>query len=114
MALALNIVIALFIHLIHGYLIMGTIGMLLYNALLLDVAVFSVNVSAFVLVCGGTLTHLGFNPLAHFSVILAGSCEASVMRQHGADFMCIVVGALSFFRMVTRMYDGHRYGHDVE
>ena len=39
-------------HLIHDYSVMGMIGMLLYYSLLLDLAVFSMKVSAFVLVCG--------------------------------------------------------------
>ena len=39
-------------HLIHDYSVMGMIGMLLYYSLLLDLAVFSMKLSAFVLVCG--------------------------------------------------------------
>ena len=101
-------------HLIHDYSVMGMIGMLLYYSLLLDLAVFSMKVSAFVLVCGRMLTQLGLYLLALFSVILAGSCALSVVRHHAADFMGIHVGSLTFFRMVMRMYDGHRYEHDVE
>merc|ERR1719345_556145 len=62
------------------------IGMLLYYSLLLDLAVFSMKVSAFV----------------------------SVVRHNASDFMGIHVSALTFFRMAMRMYDGHRYEHDVE
>ena len=70
-------------------------------------------VSTFVLVCGRTLTHLGYYLLARSSVTLAGSWAASAVKHHGADFVGIAVGALFFFRMVMRMYDGHRYVHDV-
>ena len=67
--------------------------MVLYYGLLLRVAVFSVKVSAFVLVCGWMLTQLGFYPLALFSVTLVGSCAMSVVRHHAADLMGILVGA---------------------
>ena len=43
-------------HLIHGYMILGIIGTLLYYSLLLDFAVFSVKISVFVFVCGRMLT----------------------------------------------------------
>ena len=43
-------------HLIHGYVILGIIGTLLYNGLLLDFAVFSVKVLVFVFMCGRMLT----------------------------------------------------------
>ena len=43
-------------HLIHGYVILGIIATLLYYGLLLDSAVFSVEVSVFVFVCGRMLT----------------------------------------------------------
>ena len=48
------------------------VGMLLYYSLLLDLSVFSMKVSAIVLVCGRMLTQLGRYLLAFFSVILAG------------------------------------------
>ena len=79
---------------------MGKHGMLLNYGLLLDFVFSSVRISACVLVCGHMLTQLGFYHLALF--------------YHAADLMGTLLGALTFFGMVMQMYDGHRYGHDVE
>ena len=89
---------------------MGTVGVLPYHGLVVDFAVLSVKVLAFILVCGRMFTQIGFHPLALFSVILASSCAVGVVRHHAADFMGILLGALTFFRMVIQMYDGHRLG----
>ena len=79
---------------------MGKRGMLLYYGLLLDFVFSSVRISALVLVCGHMLMQLGFYHLALF--------------YHAAELMGTLLGALTSFRMVMRMYDGHRCGHDVE
>ena len=79
---------------------MGKRGMLLDYGLLLDFVFSSVRISALVLVCGHMLMQLGFYHLALF--------------YHAAELMGTLLGALTSFRMVMRMYDGHRCGHDVE
>ena len=60
-------------HLIHDDSVTGMVGMPLYYSLLSDLSVFSMKVSAIILVCGRMLTQLGRYLLAFFSVILAGS-----------------------------------------
>ena len=79
---------------------MGKRGMLLDYGLLLDFVFPSVRISALVLVCGHMLMQLGFYHLALF--------------YHAAELMGTLLGAFTSFRMVMRMYDGHRCGHDVE
>ena len=79
---------------------MGTIGVLPSYGLVLEFAVLSVKVLAFILVClvcGRMFTQLGFYLLALFSVILAGNRAVSVVRHGAADFMGILVGTLTFF-----------------
>ena len=60
-------------HLIHDDSVTRMVCMPLYYSLLLDLSVFSMKVSAIILVCGRMLTQLGRYLLAFFSVILAGS-----------------------------------------
>jgi uncharacterized membrane protein YgcG len=93
----------------EAYSVFCMFAMFLYYALLVDLAVFSMRISAFVLVCGRMVTELGLFLLALFGVILTFSASISVSKHDASDFKGIHVGALALVRMVLRMYSGERF-----
>lgn len=91
------------------YSVFCMIAMFLYYALLVDLAVFSMRISAFVLVCGRMVAELGLFVLAICAVTLTFSASISVVKHDADEFKGIHVGALALFRMVLRMYSGERF-----
>merc|ERR1719265_1643220 len=85
------------------------IAMILYYALLLDLAVMSTKVSAYVLVCIRMVSEVGLFVLALISFLLAFSSAISVLKHDQADFAGIHKGVLSLLEMVMRMFDGKHY-----
>merc|ERR1719265_1343065 len=94
---------------IFFYQFCSMIAMILYYALLLDLAVMSTKVSAYVLVCIRMVSEVGLFVLALLSSLLAFSSAISVLKHDQADFAGIHKGLLSLLEMVMRMFDGKHY-----
>jgi len=94
---------------IFVYQFCSMIAMLIYYALLLDLAVISTKLSAYVLVCIRMVSEVGLFVLALLSFLLAFSCAISVLKHNQPDFAGIQKGVLSLLEMVMRMFDGKHY-----
>merc|ERR1719331_3799585 len=94
---------------IFFYQFCSMIAMLIYYALLLDLAVMSTKLSAYVLVCIRMVSEVGRFVLALLSFLLAFSSAISVLKHNQADFAGIHKGVLSLLEMVMRMFDGKHY-----
>jgi len=84
-------------------------AMFLYYALLVDLAVMSTKVSAYVLVCTRMLSEVGLFLLALFVVMLTFSSAMSIMKHSQEDYAGIPKGLLVLFQVTFRMFDGERY-----
>ena len=93
-------------HIQMSYSISSMVAMFLYYGLLMVLAVFSMRISAFVLVCGRTLVELGLFLLAISLVILASAASISALKHNSEAFKGIHVGALALFKMLLQMYGG--------
>merc|ERR1719284_2300196 len=91
------------------YSIFSMLAMLLYFALLIDLAVLSTKVSAYVLVCIRMLSEVSLFLLALAAVLLAFASGISVIKHDQEDFAGIHKGLLALFEMTMRMYDGAHY-----
>jgi len=80
------------------------IAMMLYYILLIDLAVFSNRVSAYVLVCGKMLMELGLFLLALTSVLLTLGSAFSCLEQDAQKFQNIGGGFLALWEMTVNMY----------
>jgi hypothetical protein len=89
---------------VFAYSIFSMFAMFLYYGLLVDVAVFSMRVSAFVLVCGRMLEELGLFVLALAGCLLTFSASISALKHDSSDFKGIPVGVLALFKIVVRMF----------
>merc|ERR1740130_1690597 len=83
--------------------------MFLYYALLVDLAVLSTKVSAYVLVCIRMLSEVGLFLLALIAVLLSFSSAISVIEHDQADFAGIHKGLLALLEMTMKMYSGAHY-----
>merc|ERR1719230_54095 len=92
-----------------AYSIFSMLAMLLYFALLIDLAVLSTKVSAYVLVCIRMLSEVSLFLLALAAVLLAFACGISVIKHDQDDFAGIHKGLLSLLEMTMRMYDGAHF-----
>lgn len=92
-----------------AYSIFSMLAMLLYFALLIDLAVLSTKVSAYVLVCMRMLSEVFLFLLALAAVLLAFASGISVVEHDQDDFAGIHKGLLSFLEMTMRMYSGAHY-----
>jgi len=91
------------------YSIFSMLAMELYFALLIDLAVLSTKVSAYVLVCIRMLAEVSLFLLAFVATLLAFASGISVIMQDQTDFAGIHEGLLSLLEMTMRMYDGKHY-----
>jgi len=94
---------------IVAYSIFSMLAMLLYFALLIDLAVLSTKVSAYVLVCIRMLSEVSLFLLALVATLLAFASGISVIKHDQNDFAGIHKGLLSLLEMTMRMYDGAHY-----
>merc|ERR1711988_35518 len=91
------------------YSIFSMLAMLLYFALLIDLAVLSTKVSAYVLVCIRMLSEVSLFLLALCATLLAFASGISVIKHDQNDFAGIHKGLLSLLEMTMRMYDGAHF-----
>merc|ERR1719440_1959478 len=91
------------------YSIFSMLAMLLYFALLIDLAVLSTKVSAYVLVCIRMVSEVSLFLLALFAILLAFASGISVIKHDQKDFAGIHKGILALLEMTMRMYDGAHY-----
>merc|ERR1719446_1125009 len=91
------------------YSIFSMLAMLLYFALLIDLAVLSTKVSAYVLVCIRMLSEVFLFLLALCATLLAFASGISVIKHDQNDFAGIHKGLLSLLEMTMRMYDGTHF-----
>ncbi|CAE6962445.1 unnamed protein product [Symbiodinium natans] len=86
------------------YSLFSGIGILLYWALLMDFTIFSMRISAFVLVCGRILVEVGLFLMALTFFILAFATSISALRHQLEDFSGIDTGMVSLMSMALNMY----------
>merc|ERR1719311_1368292 len=91
------------------YSIFSMLAMLLYFALLIDLAVLSTKVSAYVLVCIRMLSEVFLFLLALCATLLAFASGISVIKHDQDDFAGIPNGLLALLEMTMRMYDGAHF-----
>jgi len=94
---------------IMPYSVFSMLAMLLYFALVIDLAVLSTKVSAYVLVCTRMLSEVSLFLLALSATLLAFASGISVIKHEQGDFAGIHKGLLSLLEMTMRMYDGQHY-----
>merc|ERR1719206_683127 len=83
--------------------------MFLYFILLIDLAVFSNAVTAYVLVCGRMLSELGLFIFLTSGVLLMFSSSLSCLHQPIKMFHGIDTGMLALFEMFMSMFSAHEY-----
>eukprot|EP00929_Paragymnodinium_shiwhaense_P055737 TRINITY_DN2790_c2_g2_i1.p1 TRINITY_DN2790_c2_g2~~TRINITY_DN2790_c2_g2_i1.p1 ORF type:complete len:1147 (-),score=315.94 TRINITY_DN2790_c2_g2_i1:353-3709(-) len=86
------------------YSFFSMLAMILYYALLVDLAAFNNRVSAYVLVCGRMLSELVLFLVGLSSVILTASCSFSCLHTETGDFQNAWNGSMAFFEMVVNIY----------
>merc|ERR1712100_678379 len=91
------------------YSIFAMLAMLLYFALLIDLAVLSTKVSAYVLVCIRMLSEVSLFLLTLAAILLAFASGISVVKHDQGDFAGIPQGLLSLLEMTLKMYSGARF-----
>merc|ERR1711988_567433 len=91
------------------YSIFSMLAMLLYFALLIDLAVLSTKVSAYVLVCIRMLSEVSLFLLALAAMLLAFASGISVIKHDQEDFAGIHKGLLALLEMTMKMYDGAHF-----
>merc|ERR1719267_102994 len=96
-------------HVQMPYSIFSMLAMLLYFALLIDLAVLSTKVSAYVLVCIRMLSEVFLFLLAMAATLLAFASGISVIQHSQDDFAGIHKGLLSLLEMTMKMYDGAHF-----
>jgi uncharacterized membrane protein YgcG len=85
------------------------LAMGLYYILVIDLAVFSNQVSAYVLVCGRMLTEVSLCILGLFSILLTFSSALSCLDQSIASFNGIHTSMQGLWEMIMRMYSSEDY-----
>merc|ERR1719253_204799 len=91
------------------YSVFSMLAMLLYFALLIDLAVLSTKVSAYVLVCIRMHSEVFLFLLALCATLLAFASGISVIKHDQEDFAGIPNGLLALLEMTMRMYDGAHF-----
>jgi hemoglobin-like flavoprotein len=92
-----------------AYSVFSMLAMLLYFLLLLDLAVLSTKVSAYVLVCLRMVAEVGLFLLALVAVIVTFSSSISVIEHDQYDYAGIHKGVLSLLEITMKMFDGRHY-----
>eukprot|EP00927_Polykrikos_kofoidii_P027463 TRINITY_DN2414_c0_g1_i1.p1 TRINITY_DN2414_c0_g1~~TRINITY_DN2414_c0_g1_i1.p1 ORF type:complete len:1121 (+),score=186.47 TRINITY_DN2414_c0_g1_i1:47-3409(+) len=91
------------------YSVVSMLAMLLYWSLLIDLAVFSNKISAYVLVCGRMVVELLLFIAALVSVLLSFSSSISCLEQPLRKFQSIPQGALSLWEIVLGVFGEKNY-----
>merc|ERR1719498_869595 len=92
-----------------AYSVMSMIAMCLYYALVLDLAVLSTKVSAYVLVCIRILYEVFLFLLALTATLMAFGSSISVLKHDQEDFKGIHKSALALLESSMRMFDGAHF-----
>jgi uncharacterized membrane protein YgcG len=92
-----------------AYSFFSMLAMLLYFLLLIDLAVLSTKVSAYVLVCIRMVAEVGLFMLALTVSLLAFSSAISVLKHEQEDFAGLPKGMMKLLEMVMRMFDGKHF-----
>jgi hypothetical protein len=92
-----------------SYSFFSMCAVFLYFTLLIDLAVMSTKVSAYVLVCIRMFSEVGLFLLALIGTMVAFSSAISVLKHDQKDFEGIHKGLLSLLEMTMRMYDGTHF-----
>lgn len=95
----------------YPYSIFSMLAMFLYYALLLDLAVLSTKVSAYVLVFVRMLSEVGLFLLALGVVMLTFSSAMSIVEHEQDDYAGIHHGLLSLGKVTLKMFGGEHYQH---
>jgi hypothetical protein len=90
--------------LIFMYSVVGMFAMYLYFIRLLDLAVFSTRVSAFVFVCFRMISEVRLFLGALASLIVTFSCAMSALEHGAEDFETLFKASMSLFSMTVRTY----------
>jgi len=93
----------------EAYTTLSMICMLLYFALLIDLTIFSMRISAFVLVCAKVLSELGLFLGALIFLIVSFSCSISALAHEQKDFKDIPKGALSLLEITLGMFPSDNF-----
>jgi len=93
----------------EAYTTLSMICMLLYFALLIDLTIFSMRISAFVLVCAKVLSELGLFLGALIFLIISFSCSISALAHQQKDFKDIPKGALSLLEITLGMFPSDNF-----
>merc|ERR1719271_551654 len=91
------------------YSFFSMIAMLLYFALLIDLAVLSTKVSAYVLVCIRMVSEVSLFLLALIFILLTFASGISVIKHDQKDFAGIHKGFLILLEITMRMFDGAHF-----
>merc|ERR1712187_37617 len=94
---------------VFPYSFFAMVAMFLYYVLLMDMAVFSTRVSAYVLACGRMLAEVGLFLLGLFCCILTFSSALSCLNQKLKEFHGIPNGAFAMFKMLMNVFDTNEY-----
>merc|ERR1719263_2432099 len=92
-----------------AYSVFSMLAMLLYFALVIDLAVLSTKVSAYVLVCTRMLSEVSLFLLALSATLLAFASGISVIKHEQNDFAGIHKGLLALLEITMKMYDGAHF-----
>merc|ERR1740130_2476118 len=85
------------------------IAMILYYTLLIELAVFNMRLSAYVLVCGRVLVELALFLLALSCVLVTLSSAFSCLEQEEKEFKSIGRGFITLWEMTVNMYSTPAY-----
>jgi len=96
------------------YSVCSMTAMFIYCVLVVDLAVFSTRVSAYMLVCQRMLSEVGLFMLALLGVITMCSSAISMLDHNPKDFDGIHAGFLTFFKIFMKMYvvEKFKYFHE--
>jgi len=91
------------------YATISMVAMLLYWALLLDLTIFSMRISAFTLVCGRVLSELGLFLSSLVFLIVTFASSIAALNHSCEDFIDIPVGALSLMEISLGMFPSQNF-----
>ncbi|CAE7455446.1 unnamed protein product [Symbiodinium natans] len=91
------------------YSTISMVAMLLYWALLLDLTIFSMRISAFTLVCGRVLSELGLFLSSLVFLIVTFSSSIAALNHSCVDFENIPTGALSLMEISLGMFPSQNF-----
>jgi len=97
----------------EAYTTVGMLCMLLYFALLIDLTIFSMRISAYVLVCMKVLSELGLFLGALTFLITSFSCSISALDHEQEDFQGILQGAVSLLSITLGMFPTENF-YDIK